>query len=114
MGCNRDNNCLKIAKDTYPSLQSDIDNSVSNINNQIDATIESLSNLYIPDDYLGNKVKDKIKEICDELTTDEENVKSFSSNVNNHIKQKISEHQTHYDRWKEKEQKRLEEKKENK
>lgn len=108
MGCSRDSNCLKISKIVYPSLEGDIDASTSNINNQIEAIIDSLSALYIPDDYLGNKVKENLSEICEGLTSDRESIDSFSSSIDNFISQKINEHEGHYNAWKQAQQKKLE------
>lgn len=107
MGCNRDSGCLKLAKSVYPSLQESVSSSVNNINNQIEELLGTLSNLYIPEDYLGNKVKEELTEICEGLEGVKGNVDSFSGSIDTFISQRINEHQIHYNNWRQSQQKRL-------
>lgn len=99
MGCNRDDGCLNIARNTYPNLLSGIDNSTLFINNQINDVIEELNSLIIPNDYLGNKVKEKLDEINENLNNDVSELNTFKNNINSFIEKKIKEHEKHYIDW---------------
>lgn len=99
MSCNRDSGCLNIARSIYPGLKGEINSSISSVNNQVDGIIGNLSSLAIPDDYLGNKVKSKLEEICTGFETDKSELNSAKANVNAFIDSKIKEHYGHYYEW---------------
>ena len=99
MSCNRDDGCLKIAESTYPSLQSEINTSVNSINTELSDVVSSLQSLTIPDDYLGEKVKDRITSITASLGDDQSSVDAINSELDSFISEKITEHTEHYNEW---------------
>ncbi len=101
MACSRDSGCLTIAKRIYPELQSKINNSTNTVKTGMNEIIEVLDELFIPQDYLGTRVKEKIDEICEDLGND--------VNINDFIVSKIKEHKKHYELWHEKQEEVLEE-----
>ena len=110
MSCNRDSGCLNIARSIYPGLKGEIDSSISNVNNQVEEILGELSSLTIPEDYLGNKVKMKLDEICSGFETDKSELSAAKANINAFIDGKIQEHYSHYNEW-QRLQKKMEEEK---
>ena len=100
MACNKDFECLRISNAIYPNLKNDINGSVNMVTNNISETVSILETLYIPEDYLGNKVKNQIQVICGNLDEDISNINMFNSNINEFINEKIIEHKRHYNTWK--------------
>ena len=99
MSCNRDSGCLNIAKSVYPGLKGEINSSISNVNSQISEIVGELSSLVIPEDYLGNKVRTKLSEICSGFESDKSELNSAKADVNVFIDSKIKEHYGHYYEW---------------
>lgn len=114
MGCNRDYNCYSIAKDVYPNLKKDIDESIKKTSTGINDIVDELSILTIPEDYLGTKVKEKVDEMKEFYSEDISELGSFNKAIDNFINEKIREHQGHYQEWKrQQELKKKEEEKKN-
>ena len=86
MSCNKDSGCKELYSVTYPNLRSNINNGFNEVSKDASEVEKEIKKLYIPDDYLGNKLQTKIDEL---LSTEQ-------SNVNTHIDEKIEEHQNHY------------------
>ena len=99
MGCNRDSGCLKLYSVTYPNLESEINTSISSADGEINEIISELSNLYVPDDYLGNKVQNRLQEICNSFSEDSDKLKTEKNKINSFINTKIEEHRQHYNSW---------------
>ena len=60
---------------------------------------ELLNGLYIPDDYLGTKIKSKLEIIDSDLDNCNTSLLNESSNINAFIDEKINEHSNHYITW---------------
>ena len=60
MSCNRDDNCLNIARN-YINAGNNIKTSFTKIKGGINDIDEELDTLIIPEDYLGKKITEKIK-----------------------------------------------------
>lgn len=110
MACGKNEECLNIANNIYPNLQSEINSSINTITSSVNEIISGLSSLTIPDDYLGTKVKSRIITICSNLSSDIGEISSINGSINSFVSEKIKEHQKHYEEWK-KEQERILEKK---
>ncbi|MBO7517905.1 MAG: hypothetical protein J6T31_02210 [Methanobrevibacter sp.] len=109
MGCGRDNNCLRIANTTYPGLLSQINSNFSAISKSGSEVIDALSELVIPNDYLGTRVRSELKEITNLISEDLSRLSSESSNISSFVKEKISEHKQHYSTWQYMQQKKKKE-----
>jgi hypothetical protein len=100
MGCNKDYDCLKLANETYPSLQSEIFSSLSTVSSQINGIGSKLMGLSIPNDSLGERIKSRIGDICSYLNNDNEIIDNLINSVNKFVDEKEIEHKDHYDKWK--------------
>ncbi len=99
MSCNRDSNCNSIANN-YVSRKDSINSDLSSIKENINSIGESINHFTIPDDYIGNKVQEKLKTIFFELESNRDNLISFNGEVNSFIDSKVVEHRNHYQSWK--------------
>ena len=99
MGCNRDLGCHILARNTYPTIKSGIDASISTLSSQIKEITNTLDELQIPEDYLGSKVKERIKNISNNFQDYLNDLSSEKTSVDNFIETKISEHESHYLLW---------------
>ena len=100
MGCNKNEDCLRLANSVYPGYQGEINNEVSKITSELDNVISELNSLSVPDDYLGVKVKNSLTSIITDFNSDKQNVIGVSGNINTFIGRKKEEHQKHYNDWK--------------
>ena len=96
MSCNKDSGCKELYSVTYPNLRSNINNGFNEVSKDASEVEKEINKLYIPDDYLGNKLQTKIDELLLNLNTNLELLSTEQSNVNTHIDEKIEEHQNHY------------------
>ena len=110
MACGYNANCWRIANSIYPSLKDEISGSINATNKDINGIVDELSSLQIPDDYLGEKVKSKIEDICLNLNNDSKDIKAINGNIDGFIESKILEHQGHYNDWKIEEDRKIKEK----
>ena len=104
MGCNRDSGCYTLAKSTYPKLQSDANGAITAAKNDINSVIQNLQGVYVPGDYLGNKVKVKIDELCKGFDGNISELSTISGGINTFVSGKITEHENHYNDWKRREE----------
>jgi len=109
MGCNRDSNCYTIARKVYPELKTDISDSIDKTSVELNEIVDELNTLKIPEDYLGEKVKEKIDEMKDYFTSDISDLKLFDNAIERFINEKINEHEEHYQNWKITQEKKKEE-----
>ena len=99
MGCNKNEGCKYIYSNEYPTEKSSIDSAIDEVTTQISETSTTLKELFIPDDYLGNKLKTKLEKLCLDLDTDNNNLLLEKGNIDTFINEKIEEHHRHYDDW---------------
>ncbi len=99
MGCNRNRDCKEIYETTYPTLRGYVNSGIDSINKYASETVTRLQGLYIPDDYLGNKLKDKIEELNTKLNTDLDSLSSGKDSVDSFVDRMIEEHRQHYKDW---------------
>jgi hypothetical protein len=103
VSCNRDSNCLNIAN-TYSSSKGSINTNLNSVKTSISEIDTKLKSFNVPNDYIGNKVLEKINSISSDLSTSSSNVDSFKQSVNTFINQKEQEHRNHYQAWKKKQE----------
>ena len=99
MSCGKDGGCLKIANEVYHALQSDVTNDGNILLNQLDNIMNDLNAIKPPEDYLGEKVQSRIKEIGNNLETDRENLYGKLKVIDEFIDAKIKEHLVHAKDW---------------
>jgi hypothetical protein len=99
MSCNRDSNCNSIANN-YVSRKDSINSDLNSLSENINTIGESINNFEIPNDYIGNKVQEKLKNISLDLESNSNNITSFKSEVNSFVDSKVLEHRNHYQAWK--------------
>ena len=100
MGCSKDSNCLNLYSKVYPSAKDTIDSSINTIKGELSDIETTLSELIVPDDYLGTKVQEQLAEICASFEEDESSIASLESGINTFVNSKIQEHKQHYANWK--------------
>ena len=100
MGCNKDSNCLNIYSKVYPNAKDSIGSSISTIKGELNDIESKLNELFIPNDYLGSKVKEQLKEISINLQEDESSLDSLKKSINTFVDTQIKTHKGHYDNWK--------------
>ena len=94
-GHGRGPGCYELYKNYYPTERDKIDASVSEIQNDITKIVEDLNALVIPEDYLGDKVKGQLKDICALLEADKDSIKVEDINIRNKIAGFIETHMIH-------------------
>ena len=111
MACNRDSNCYTIYSKEYPEAKTAIDNSLNTIDAELTSIEEKLTELEIPEDYLGEKVKREIEEILSQFADDQESLKDTKNKIDSFISTQIGVHKSHYERWKTEQEKLIESRK---
>ena len=99
MQCNKDDKCLTIYKIYYPEWQKSIGGYVASANNVLTNILDPLGGLVIPNDYLGEKVKSQIQDLCRNFKNDSINLGNEGKIISNKINDFISIHQNHYRTW---------------
>lgn len=112
MSCNKDEDCYRIYIKEYPSYLGTIDPAIRSIKTQIEEVETSLTGLSLPDDYLGNKIKDKLDILISDIDSDKSSISAETTAIRSHIITKRAEHKEHYEEWKIKKA-RLDEQKDN-
>ena len=100
MGCNHDEGCYRISKN-YDSYSSEIDEKLTVGMNDINEIMDIINQYDIPDDYLGNKVKENIKNIIENFTDDTNDISNLMADIKNFTAEKSKIHMQHYYDWKE-------------
>ena len=95
--CNGEN-CLSIAND-YINKKSSLNSSLNSMKENITNASDTLNSLSVPEDYIGNKVKQKLESIHNELVADAEIVGNFNKEISGFVDQKVTEHRNHYHNW---------------
>jgi hypothetical protein len=103
MSCSRDEYCNTIANN-YSIRKDNIGNSLKNIKENISTVDEILNGFIIPNDYIGEKVKEKIKKITEELNINCEDVDLIKQDIDSFVTEKENEHREHYHTWKQKQE----------
>lgn len=109
MSCNKDENCRNIAN-YYQNISKNVKNSYVKIYGEIGEVAEKLSMQVIPEDYLGEKIKDKLEKL---KLVYEENIEIMSiteKQMMSFIDEKRIEHKKHFNEWFEQQIKEKEEK----
>ncbi len=106
MGCNRDDKCLKIAQEKYPTRLNEINNDFKVLNTSLSEIETSLKELSIPDDYIGEKTKESINLILSSFSEDKKNNDAINNDIKSFVDEKINEHKGHYNKWKQREEER--------
>ena len=100
MSCNQDEGCKNIYSVIYPSYKSSIDSSIDELSNSVLEVSNVLKELYIPDDYLGNKIQTKIDELYKKFNSSIEELSTEKANIDTFIDDKVIVHKYHYNTWK--------------
>ena len=99
MSCNHDQRCLDIANE-YGPKKGQINADLNNVSESISTINTKLKSFSVPEDYIGNKVIEKINSISNRLIASSDNVDSFKNSVDSFIDNKEQEHRSHYNAWK--------------
>ena len=100
MGCNKDYNCFNLYRNVYPSAKYDINHSFKTIFYSNDDIIKVLKQLEIPEDFLGDKIRENLDKIIGDSLDDKNDLEMFQQKTNRFIDDKIEEHKYHYNEWK--------------
>ena len=98
MSCNKNYECRKIAKN-YQTISSDIANKFSKVQGQISDIDDKLSKQIIPNDYLGEKISDKLKKIKENCDSNLGVIERIKGSMISFVDNKAKEHQKHYENW---------------
>ena len=98
MACNRDRNCRNIANN-YRHAKEELQRGFSTLKNSVSDISEELSELVVPNDYLGGKITEKLSKINLDFQDDINSIQSVESAVIAFASNKQNEHQRHYVDW---------------
>ncbi len=99
MGCSHDNGCYAISK-KYDSDGEEIEKSLTDGMNEINEIIDILNGFDIPpEDYLGQKIIENIKEINQNLSDDNEEISNVITDIKNFTAEESALHMKHYNDW---------------
>ena len=98
MACSRNENCRNIAYD-YQNTLDEVKNDYVVLYKKLSEVDDNLSKQIIPEDYLGGKIKNKLKQL--KLTYDDnvEDILKVENKMVSFIRNKRYEHQKHYEEW---------------
>lgn len=111
MACNHDSGCNSLANIKYPAKRTKLVGELNKISTDLDTILGEINGIagIVPDDYVGQKVKEKISEgLLKDITNVQNEVEEEKTLIGNFIEQKIDEHQEHYREWKRKQEAKVE------
>ena len=98
MSCNRDSNC-KVIANNYHLAKQELKSDFASIKNKLNDINDKLTTLNIPDDYLGNKVHEKLEILSECFQSDESMTSNEENSVMNFATSMQNEHDSHYNKW---------------
>lgn len=111
MACNHDSGCNSLANVKYPAKRTKLVGELNKISTDLDTILGEINGIaeIVPDDYVGQKVTEKIREgLLKDITNVQNDVEEEKTLIGNFIEQKIDEHQEHYREWKRKQEAEVE------
>ena len=96
MECHKNAGCFRIYHDIYPTAKESINSSINKIIESITDIESTLSELYVPDDYLGEKVKREIGKINECFDSDKKSINKAYDSIKSDIDTYINVHKQHY------------------
>ena len=111
MACNHDSGCNSLANIKYPTKRTKLVGELNKISTDLDTILGEINGIsaIVPDDYVGQKVKEKISEgLLKDIAACQNDVAAEKSKIETFIGQKIDEHQGHYREWKRKQEAKVE------
>lgn len=111
MACNHDSGCNSLANIKYPAKRTKLVGELNKISTDLDTILGEINGIaeIVPDDYVGQKVKEKISEgLLKDIANVQNDVEEEKTLIGNFIEQKIDEHQEHYREWKRKQEAEVE------
>ena len=91
--------CETIANVTYPKLIEKIDESLDSISGDIKKISGDLSDLSVPDDYLGAKVRRELDKLIKNFDEDLALSTKEKGSVDSYVSKRIAEHKKHRADW---------------
>ena len=111
MACNHDSGCNSLANIKYPAKKTKLVGELNKISADLDTILGEINgiNAIVPDDYVGQKVKEKIsKGLLKDIENVSNDVEEEKTKIETFISGKIEEHQGHYREWKRKQEAKVE------
>lgn len=111
MACNHDSGCNSLANIKYPAKKTKLVGELNKISTDLDTILGEINgiNAIVPDDYVGQKVKEKIsKGLLKDIENVSNDVEEEKTKIETFISGKIEEHQGHYREWKRKQEAKVE------
>lgn len=111
MACNHDSGCNSLANIKYPTKRTKLVGELNKISTDLDTILGEINGIsaIVPDDYVGQKVKEKISEgLLKDIDNVQNDVEAEKTLIGTFIEQKIDEHQEHYREWKRKQEAKVE------
>lgn len=107
MACSRNENCHNIAND-YKGKIEDIKNDCRAISSILEDDKSSLTTYQLPDDYLGDIIREELETIKSSIDDKIIKVNDYKIDVTSFVNNKIVEHDKHYEEWCKQQRKLLE------